>query len=33
VTGATPPDAPVFPQYEGAVFDRVIEVPATLARP
>jgi ABC-type branched-subunit amino acid transport system substrate-binding protein len=32
VTGATPPDAPVFPQYEGAVFDRVIEVPATLAR-
>jgi ABC-type branched-subunit amino acid transport system substrate-binding protein len=33
VTGATPPDTPVFPQYEGAVFDRVIEVPATLARP
>jgi ABC-type branched-subunit amino acid transport system substrate-binding protein len=33
VTGATPPDAPVFPQYEGAVFDRVIEVPANLARP
>jgi len=33
VTGATPPDEPVFPQYEGAVFDRVIEVPATLARP
>ena len=33
VTGATPPDAPVFPQYEGAVFDRVIEVPETLARP
>ena len=33
VTGATPPDAPVFPQFDGAVFDRVIEVPATLARP
>jgi ABC-type branched-subunit amino acid transport system substrate-binding protein len=33
ITGATPPDAPVFPQYEGAVLDRVIEVPATLARP
>jgi ABC-type branched-subunit amino acid transport system substrate-binding protein len=33
VTGTTPPDAPVFPQYEGAVFDRVIEVPETLARP
>jgi branched-chain amino acid transport system substrate-binding protein len=33
ITGATPPDAPVFPQYEGAVFDRVIEVPTTLARP
>ena len=33
ITGATPPDAPVFPQYDGAVFDRVIEVPATLARP
>jgi branched-chain amino acid transport system substrate-binding protein len=33
ITGATPPDAPVFPQYEGAVFDRVIEVPATLAGP
>jgi ABC-type branched-subunit amino acid transport system substrate-binding protein len=32
ITGATPPDAPVFPQYEGAVLDRVIEVPATLAR-
>ncbi len=33
ITGATPPDTPVFPQYEGAVLDRVIEVPATLARP
>jgi branched-chain amino acid transport system substrate-binding protein len=33
ITGATPPDAPGFPQYDGAVFDRVIEVPATLARP
>ena len=33
ITGATPPDAPVFPYYEGAVLDRVIEVPATLARP
>jgi ABC-type branched-subunit amino acid transport system substrate-binding protein/predicted Ser/Thr protein kinase len=33
ITGATPPSAPVFPQYEGAVFDRVIEVPANLARP
>ena len=33
ITGATPPDAPVFPYYEGAVLDRVIAVPATLARP
>ena len=33
ITGATPPNAPVFPYYEGAVLDRVIEVPATLARP
>jgi branched-chain amino acid transport system substrate-binding protein len=33
VTGATPPDAPVFPAYDGAVFDRVIEVPPALARP
>jgi ABC-type branched-subunit amino acid transport system substrate-binding protein len=33
ITGATPPDAPVFPQYEGAVLDRVIEVPATLTPP
>jgi branched-chain amino acid transport system substrate-binding protein len=33
ITGATPPDVPVFPQYDGAVFDRVIEVPADLARP
>ncbi len=33
ITGATPPDAPVFSLYEGAVLDRVIEVPATLARP
>jgi ABC-type branched-subunit amino acid transport system substrate-binding protein len=33
VTGATPPNAPVFPYYEGAVFERVIEVPADLARP
>jgi ABC-type branched-subunit amino acid transport system substrate-binding protein len=31
ITGATPPDAPVFPPYEGAVFDRVIEVPARLS--
>jgi len=31
ITGATPPDAPVFPQYEGAVFDRVIEVPERLS--
>jgi branched-chain amino acid transport system substrate-binding protein len=33
VTGATPPDAPVFPAYDGAAFDRVIEVPPALARP
>jgi ABC-type branched-subunit amino acid transport system substrate-binding protein len=33
ITGATPPGAPVFPQYEGAVLERVIEVPASLARP
>jgi ABC-type branched-subunit amino acid transport system substrate-binding protein/predicted Ser/Thr protein kinase len=33
ITGATPPNAPVFSQYEGAVLDRVIEVPARLARP
>jgi ABC-type branched-subunit amino acid transport system substrate-binding protein len=32
VTGATPPGTPVFPAYEGAVFDRVIEVPARLSR-
>jgi len=31
ITGATPPNAPVFPQYEGAVFDRVIEVPERLS--
>jgi ABC-type branched-subunit amino acid transport system substrate-binding protein len=31
ITGATPPNAPVFPQYEGAVFDRVIEVPKRLS--
>jgi ABC-type branched-subunit amino acid transport system substrate-binding protein/DNA-binding beta-propeller fold protein YncE len=31
ITGATPPDAPVFPQFEGAVFDRVIEVPERLS--
>jgi branched-chain amino acid transport system substrate-binding protein len=33
ITGATPPGTPVFPQYEGAVFDRVIEVPEDLVRP
>ena len=33
ITGATPPGEPVFPLYEGAVLDRVIEVPAGLARP
>jgi ABC-type branched-subunit amino acid transport system substrate-binding protein len=32
VTGATPPGTPVFPAYQGAVFDRVIEVPARLSR-
>jgi branched-chain amino acid transport system substrate-binding protein len=33
VTGANPPGAAVFKQYEGAVLDRVISVPASLARP
>jgi branched-chain amino acid transport system substrate-binding protein len=31
ITGATPPDAPVFSQFEGAVLDRVISVPARLS--
>jgi serine/threonine protein kinase/ABC-type branched-subunit amino acid transport system substrate-binding protein len=32
VTGATPPGDGVFEEYEGAVLDRVIELPATLTR-
>ena len=31
VTGATPPGEHVFPEYEGAVVDRVIEVPKRLS--
>ena len=32
VTGATPPGAPVFPYFDGAVVDRVVTVPARLTR-
>ncbi|HKP21350.1 MAG TPA: protein kinase [Thermoleophilaceae bacterium] len=31
ITGATPPGEAVFPEYEGAVLDRVIEVPQRLS--
>ena len=32
VTGETPPGAGVYPWFEGAMVDRVVTVPARLAR-